>query len=103
MRGFVMVYQLLKNTDLFIPKKLVSINLTAQKVISISEKAKRKYIYVTELTRTYTRPAGITKRNVNFLEAIACQDGIYTFVSGVGIFTNSLNIVTFFIPKLRII
>jgi hypothetical protein len=53
-----------------------NINHSTDNMVKISETADKILTYVTKVTGVSTGDAGTTKRIVDMLEAIVCQDGI---------------------------
>jgi hypothetical protein len=93
-----MVFPILKNVILFIPKKLVAINNSVNKIINLPETADKTFTYITKVTGATTGAAGAAKGSVDLAEAIACQDGVCAVVSAIGVAADSLQICTSFIP-----
>jgi len=93
-----MVLPILKKIVLFIPNKLIAINNSVNKVISLPETTGKTFTYITKLTGATTGAAGAGKGTVDFLEAVACQDGLCALISAVGVTADSLQICTSFIP-----
>ena len=93
-----MVFLTIKQVIVFIPNKLTAINNAVDKVINIPETADKTFTYVSKVTGATTGAAGAAKGSVDFIEAVACQDGICAFVSAVGVAADGLQICTSFIP-----
>jgi hypothetical protein len=93
-----MVLPILKKIVLFIPNKLIAINNNVNKVISLPETTSKTFTYITKLTAATTGAAGAGKGTVDFLEAVACQDGLCALISAVGLAADGLQICTSFIP-----
>jgi len=93
-----MVLSIIKKVVMFVPNKLIAINNNANKVINFPETVDKSFTYITKVTGVTAGAAGAAKGSVDFAEAIACQDGICAFVSGVGVAADGLQICTSFIP-----
>jgi hypothetical protein len=93
-----MNFSFLKKMAIFIPNKLVSINKNMDKLISFSETADKTVTYVSKVARSVTGAAGLAKGSVDFVEAVACQDGLCALVSACGCLADGLQICTSFIP-----
>jgi hypothetical protein len=93
-----MVLPILKKIVLFIPNKLIAINKSVNKVISFPETADKTFTYITKLTGATTGAAAAAKGSVDFVEAIACQDGLCAVISAAGLAADGLQICTSFIP-----
>lgn len=78
---------------MFVLNKLTIINKNSNRIINFPENAEKTYVYVTKITGATTGAAGVAKGSIDFAEAVACSDGIYAFISAVG-----LQISTSFIP-----
>ena len=75
-----------------------NVNDSTDNMVKISETADKTLTYVTKVTGVSTGAAGAAKGTVDMLEAIACQDGVRAFVSGVGVCADGLSIAVSFIP-----
>lgn len=93
-----MVFSVLKKAVMFVPNKLTAINNSINKIVDFPNAADRTFTFVSKCTGVTTGAAGAAKGSVDFLEAVACQDGICAFVSGVGVVADGLQICTSFIP-----
>ena len=93
-----MVLPVIKKVVMYIPNKLIAINKSIDKIISIPDKADKTFRYVTKVTGATTGVSGAAKGSVDFAEALACQDGVCAFVSAVGVAADGLQIWTSFIP-----
>ena len=89
-----MVFLTVRKIVMFVPNKLVAINSNVNKIINLPETADKTFTYVTKVTGA----AGAAKGSVDFAEAVACQDGVCTVVSAVGVIADGLQICTSFIP-----
>lgn len=74
-----------------------NVNDSSDNMVKISETADKTLTYITKVTGVSTGAAGAAKGTVDMLEAIACQDGVYAVVSGIGVCADGLSIATFFI------
>ena len=68
---------------MYVPNKLIIINQSINKIIDLSNTADKIFTYVNKLTGATTGATGTAKGTVDFAEAIACQDDIFTTVSAV--------------------
>ena len=93
-----MVLPIINKVVMFVPNKLIAINTNINKVINLPETADKTFTYVSKVTGATTGAAGAAKGSVDFLEAVACQDGVCAFISAVGVTADSLQICTSFIP-----
>lgn len=93
-----MVLSTIKKVILFVPNKLTVINKNVNRIIDLPEATGKTFTYVTKVTGAITGAAGAAKRTVDFAEAVACQDGVYAFVSAVGVAADGLQICTSFVP-----
>lgn len=93
-----MVLPIINKVVMFVPNKLIAINTNINKVINLPETADKTLTYVSKVTGATTGAAGAAKGSVDFLEAVACQDGVCAFISAVGVTADSLQICTSFIP-----
>jgi len=87
-----------KKIIIFVPKKLIAINDGVTKLIGFPEKVGKSVTYVTKVTGVTVGAAGAAKGSVDFLEAVACQDGICAVVSAVGVAADGLQACSSFIP-----
>ena len=62
---------------IILPDKLIAINKSVNKVPNLAESNDKAFTC-------------ITKGTIDLAEAIACQDGVYAFVSGVGVAADIL-------------
>ena len=92
-----MVLPIINKVVMFVPNKLIAINTNINKVINLPETADKTLTYVSKVTGATTGAAGAAKGSVDFLEAVACQDGVCAFISAVGVTADSLQICTSFI------
>lgn len=65
-----MIYQFVKDTVLFIPKKLTAINNAADKIVGIIDKTGKTYIYMTKVTVIDIGFIGVAKEIVDFFKAV---------------------------------
>lgn len=93
-----MVFRVIKNVVMFIPKKLISINENVNRVVNLPTNADKTFTYITKVTGATTGAAGAAKGTVDLAEALACQDGICAFASALGVAADGLQICTSFIP-----
>jgi hypothetical protein len=93
-----MVLPIIKKVVLFIPKKLIAINSSVDKVISFPGTADKTFTYVTKVTGVVTGAAGAAKGSVDFAEALVCSDGICAVVSAIGVSADLLQVFTSFVP-----
>lgn len=69
-----MIAPILKNIVMFVPKKLIALNNSVNKIINLPEAADKTFTYVTKVTGATTGVAGAAKGSIDLAEAIACQD-----------------------------
>jgi hypothetical protein len=93
-----MVFSSIKNAVLYIPRLLININDSVEKVAKITDKADQGFTYVTKVAGISVGAGGAAKGTVDFLEALVCQDGVCAVVSAVGVCADGLSIATSFIP-----
>lgn len=62
-----------------------NVNDSTENMVKISQTANKTFTYVTKVTGVSTGAAGAAKGTVDMLEAIACQDGVCSVVSGIGV------------------
>jgi hypothetical protein len=93
-----MVLSIIKKVIKFIPNKLEVINKNVNKIVEFPDKVDKTFTYFTKITGATTGVAGVAKGSTDLIEAIACQDGICAFISGVGVVADGLQICTSFIP-----
>lgn len=93
-----MNFSFLKKVAMFIPNKFVSINNSIEKLISFPETADKTFTYVSKVAGSISGSAGLAKGSVDFVEAVACQDGVCAVVSACGCLADGLQICTSFIP-----
>ena len=89
---------MLKDIVLYIPRKVVAINNAVNKLAGLPEKVDKSYTIITKVTGATAGTAGAAKGSVDFLEAVACQDGVCAFVSAVGVTADGLQICASFVP-----
>ena len=75
-----MVVSVLKKIIMFVPNKVIAINQSVEKAISLPDKVDKTFTYVTKVTGAITGSAGLGKGSVDLVEAIACNDGICAFI-----------------------
>lgn len=93
-----MFFPIVKKIVMFVPNKLIAINNSVDKLLSMPDKTEKTFTYLTKIVGASTGSAGVAKGTVDFAEAIACQDGICATVSAVGVVADGLQICTSFIP-----
>ena len=92
------MFSILKKGIITVYDEIVNINISAGKLTGIKEPVSNGVKYVTKVTGATTGSMGAAKGTVDFVEAVACQDGVCAFVSGVGVIADGLQICTSFIP-----
>jgi hypothetical protein len=92
------MFNLIKKTILFIPKKLIALNNSVNQILELPDKADRTFTYVSKLIGSSVGSAGAAKGTADFLEAVACQDGICATISAIGVAADGLQVCTSFIP-----
>jgi hypothetical protein len=79
-------------------KFILGINFESIKIVGVGDKLSEGGKIVSKITGATAGSAGLAKGSVDLAEALACQDGICAFVSGVGCAADSLQIVASFVP-----
>jgi hypothetical protein len=93
-----MVVAKLKSILLWVPNTLKKIDSSVGNIAKITETTDKTLNYVTKVTGVTTGAAGAAKGTVDFMEAVACQDGVCAVVSVIGVCADGLSIATSFIP-----
>lgn len=93
-----MVLPILKKVVMFVPNKLIILNKNVDTLISLPDKADKTFTFITKLTGAVTGSAGAAKGTTDFIEAVACQDGICATISAIGVAADGLQICASFIP-----
>lgn len=83
---------------MYVPNKVIAINTSVDKAISLPEKPDKTFTYVTKLTGATTGAAGAAKGSIDLAEAVICQDGVCAVVSSIGVCADGLQIFASFIP-----
>ena len=78
---------------MFVPNKLVKINNTVDKAVSLPDTVDKTYIWTMKITGATTGAAGLAKGSMDFVEAVACQDGICATISAVGVIADTYKYV----------
>lgn len=92
------MFSVLKKIVMFVPNKVIQINKSINTVLDLPEKADKTFTFVTKVTGATTGAAGAAKGGVDFVEAVACQDGVCATVSAIGVAADGLQICASFIP-----
>lgn len=77
---------------------IVNVNINSIALTGVGDKLSEGGKVVTKITGATTGAAGLAKGSVDVAEALACQDGVCAFVSSVGCFADTLQIVASFVP-----
>jgi hypothetical protein len=78
-------------------KFISNINKTATTITGLGEKFTETQEIVTKVGGSVSGAAMLGKGSADFLEAVACQDGICATISAVGCVADSLQILTSFV------
>ena len=97
-QGQILVFPFLKKVVIYVPNKIISINDNVDRIISFPENADKTFTFISKVTGASTGAMGAAKGSADFLEAVACQDGVCAFVSAIGVAADGLQICTSFIP-----
>lgn len=93
-----MVASKFKKVFFWVPNILKKIDSSVGSVAKITETTDKTLTYVTKVTGVTAGAAGAAKGTVDFMEAVACQDGICAAVSVIGVCADGLSLATSFIP-----
>lgn len=85
---------IIKKFVTFITTKLILINDSINKIISLPETTSKTFNYISKATCA----ADAAKGTLHFAETIVCNDGICAVVSAFGLAADTLQIRTHFIP-----
>lgn len=93
-----MVWTQIKGIVGWVPSVLKNVNQSVESVAKVTDTTDKTLTYITKVTGATTGAAGAAKGTVDFMEAVACQDGICATVSAIGVCADGLSIATSFIP-----
>ena len=89
---------IVKNVLIFIPDKLVAIDVNVTKIINFFDTRDWVFTYITKFSGTTIAAAKAVKGSIDFVKAVACQDRICAMFSAIDIAADELQICTPLIP-----
>lgn len=93
-----MVVKVVVKVGKFCSNKLIKLNNGVEYVLNLPKKLTQLEIWFTKITGAASGTVAAGKGTVDFIEAVACQDGVCAVISAIGLSADIIQTATSFIP-----